>query len=201
MILFRLLLTAHFARILPGYPMYIDITGWQDCGKTSLAVKLATRYSHEHRFPIIGDVIFHNMPNCLSLDKADMRSYFGSLVTDEHRNEIIILDEVDTLFSHRFWQQREQAEKILDSFQDEKLNLLIISTSHQGKGFDLLLRDACRLIMMPHIDKHSGITNVTFGYTDQPLKGQFQIYVADIFPNYERWSVVKDSPRQHDEGD
>lgn len=171
--------------------MYIDITGFQDSGKTSLAVWLAIRYSQLTR-KVIGDVIFHNLPNTTSLSKQDLRDYFGSLVIEEHRNEIIIVDEVDRVFSHRAWHQRSQFETLLDAFQDEKLNLLIISTSHQGRGFDLLLRDACRLIMIPQYNKQTGITAVTWGYTDNPtLRGRFSVDVRPIFPHYERWSVVK----------
>lgn len=173
--------------------MFLDITGWQDAGKTSLAVWLCVKYSHNFQRRIIGDVIFHNLPNTFTLSKSGIRNYFGKLVIEEHRNEIILLDEVDTVFSHRFWQKGQQSEQLLDAFQDEKLNLLIISTSHMGRGFDLLLRDACRLIMIPTMNKLTGLTTVTWGYTDNPAyRGRFTVDVRPIFPHYERWSVVKD---------
>jgi hypothetical protein len=149
--------------------------------------------SNGHKHKIVGDVEFVDIPNSLSLDKSGIREYFGNLVREEHRNEIIILDEVDTIFSHRFWQNRQQSERILDAFQDEKLNLLIISTSHQGKGFDLILRDACRLIFVTDYSHFTGLTKVTFGYTDCDLKGEFTVDVRAIFPHYHRWSVVKDT--------
>ncbi len=171
--------------------MFLDITGFKSFGKTSLAVWWACKHSYDHQRRITGNVEFVDLPNTVGLTVQGIRDYFGRLVYEEHRDEIIILDEIDRVFPHRFWQNKAQAEHILDAWQDEHLNLLIISTSHQGKGFDLVLRDAVQLIFVPDFDKRTGITKVTFGWIDHPSAGAFNVDVRSIFPHYRRWSIVK----------
>lgn len=78
-----------------------------------------------------------------------IREYVREMVDKGIEKKIIFIDEIDRVFSHRFWQRVEQAEALTGLWQDEKLGVYVIGTAHVGKSIDIIIRDCMQLQMMP----------------------------------------------------
>ncbi len=79
------------------------------------------------------------------LTNINMRKFMGNVVKNGLKHKIILIDEIDRVFSHRFWHDREQTESLLGLWQDEKLFNYIIGTAHIGKAIDTLIRESMQV--------------------------------------------------------
>lgn len=78
-----------------------------------------------------------------------MRQYVREMVDKGETRKIIFIDEIDRVFSHRFWQRVEQSEALIGLWQDEKLYNYIIGTAHIGRSVDVIIRDCMQIEMIP----------------------------------------------------
>lgn len=79
------------------------------------------------------------------LRNKQMLQFFTAMVTKGLKHRIIFVDEIDRVFPHRFWQDREQTEALLGLWQDEKLFNYIIGTAHLGLGIDKTIRESMQI--------------------------------------------------------
>jgi hypothetical protein len=74
-----------------------------------------------------------------------MVQFVKAMVTKGLKHRIILIDEIDRVFPHRFWQDQEQTEALLGLWQDEKLFNWIIGTAHLGLGIDKQIRESMQV--------------------------------------------------------
>lgn len=84
------------------------------------------------------------------LTNKQMRAYVRMMVDRGLKHKIIFVDEIDRVFSHRFWQKTEQSETLLGLWQDEKLFNWIIGTAHIGRSVDIVIRECMQLELIPY---------------------------------------------------
>lgn len=85
------------------------------------------------------------LPGYLYLENREMKAYMRNLVKSGERHKIIHIDEIDRVFSHRFWGDKEQADALLGLWQDEKLGHRIVGTAHMGRSVDNLIRESMQI--------------------------------------------------------
>lgn len=83
----------------------------------------------------------------------EMRLFVREMVERGYTHKLIIIDEIDRVFPHRFWNKFQQTEALLGLWQDEKLFNIILGTTHVGKGIDLLLRESMQFEVFTKFDK------------------------------------------------
>lgn len=87
------------------------------------------------------------------LSIKEMRLFVREMVERGYTHKLILIDEIDRVFPHRFWNKFQQTEALLGLWQDEKLFNIILGTTHIGKGIDLLLRESMQFEIFTKFDK------------------------------------------------
>jgi hypothetical protein len=82
-----------------------------------------------------------------------MRIFVREMVEKGKRHIMLIIDEIDRVFPHRFWNRAGQTEALLGFWQDEKLFIIVLGTMHLGKGMDLLLRESMQVEIFTKHDR------------------------------------------------
>lgn len=85
------------------------------------------------------------------LTNPQMRLYVKKMVQCGLRHKIIIIDEIDRVFPHRFWHDREQTETLLGLWQDEKLFNYILASCHLGLAVDSTIRESTQVEVIPEV--------------------------------------------------
>lgn len=83
----------------------------------------------------------------------EMRAFVRRMIAEKIRHIILLIDEIDAVFSHRFWQKQEQQETLIGLWRDEKAFNVIIGTCHVGASVDLIIREAMAKECVVQIDK------------------------------------------------
>jgi len=179
--------------------MIIGIRGFQDTGKTALALiyiktflRIGALYTNGYReSDVVGNIIFKNMPQAFSINNAEMRRYIRAMVEKGLEHKIVLIDEADRIFPARFWQRNEQTETLIGLWQDYKLFNIILYTAHEGTGVDIILREVTQVEVHPdyvgpedaiYHRVYNGVKGVKF---DDVAKN-----VSRIFPEYDRWQRI-----------
>lgn len=138
--------------------MIAIVKGRQRIGKTTIAVGIAVVLVRDFGYSVT-DIVSNlhlykpdgrELSGYHYLNIKGMRAYVRSMVDKGLKHRIIIVDEIDRVFSHRFWQKTEQSESLLGLWQDEKLYNWIIGTAHIGKSVDVLIRECMQLEIIPY---------------------------------------------------
>lgn len=82
------------------------------------------------------------------LDNHAMRQFVGEMINRKARHLIVLIDEIDRVFSHRNWSNKEQLESLIGLWQDEKAFLQIWGTAHIGLSVDSLIREISQVEIM-----------------------------------------------------
>lgn len=82
----------------------------------------------------------------------EMRDFVAHMIERGYKHVILLIDEIDRVFPHRFWNKMGQTEALLGLWQDEKLGYIIIGTCHVGKSIDKILRDCAQMIIIAKIN-------------------------------------------------
>lgn len=148
--------------------MIIIIKGAQRVGKSTVGVGLVL---HCHLFlgyelvDINANTHLYrpdgsDLPDYTYLTNVEMRNKVGEMVKNGMRRKIFYIDEIDRVFPHRFWNRFGQSEALLGLWQDEKLENIIIGTTHKGKGIDLMIRESMHYEIFVELDKSTGIADL-----------------------------------------
>jgi len=129
------------------------IKGRQRVGKTTLSTGLCMYLVQVKGYKLkdlVSNCHFYlpdgsELPEYQYLPNSSMKAYVRDMVKSGARNKIIHIDEIDRVFSHRFWSNKAQAEALLGLWQDEKLGDQIIGTAHIGKSIDNLIRECMQI--------------------------------------------------------
>lgn len=101
---------------------------------------------------------YHYMKN------REIRQFVKTMVENGLNHIIIIVDEIDRVFPHRFWNSKEQTEALLGLWQDEKLFVEFFGTAHIGKGIDLIIRESMQfeyIVSRKGVNKRSNTLEYT----------------------------------------
>lgn len=147
--------------------MIYIVKGRQRQYKTTTAVAIALWY-HLHGYALSEIYstarLYHENGEELKdyhfLTIAEMRLFVRGMVEKHLQHLIVIIDEIDRVFPHRFWNRFEQTESLLGLWQDEKLFHILIGTMHVGKGMDLLLRESMQVEIFTKYDKVNHVVNL-----------------------------------------
>jgi hypothetical protein len=105
--------------------------------------------------------------------------------------QIIMVDEIDQVYSHKLGYNDEAIEDILTLWQDQKLENWFLYTKHIGRGCNILIRQATEISIKPFKDDvHDALyLRVIDGRVQQEkIK---QIFNASRYnKNYWRWEPV-----------
>jgi hypothetical protein len=128
----------------------------------------------------------------------------------EHTKQIIVVDEIDGLYSHLSYQDKQMQKELLGLYQDEKMHNVFICTKHdQETGVNKIIRDFTEIIIFPEIEKSGSnqgclwrnlpIPNVggdklTLHLLDRRFKTKADIEFQPfswVFDKYKRWEAVE----------
>lgn len=179
--------------------MNIGIRGWQDTGKTALALgsmlELLFRHGYEPNEVIANlQIDDKKLPGVHCINNNQMRQYLTQMVEREVRHKIIIIDEADRVVPARFWHDREQTMALLGLWQDEKMFNRVFWTAHQGTSVDINLRNTTQIELEPYF--YNPVTDeIPFTVYDALDGLVFDDVLSNvsklIFPIYDRWGVIK----------
>lgn len=172
----------------------LAIRGWQDKGKTALAIGVAKELVLWHGYDTT-EVICNfalNWPGVHCINNHQMRLYVKAMVSRGLKHKIIIIDEADRVFPARFWHDPEQTETLIGLWQDIKLFNWIIYTSHQGTSVDLLLRSVTQVELEPNYNPlKDTIPFIIYNAIDGVVEDDELLDVSrNIFSDYNRWEVI-----------
>jgi len=149
--------------------MIILVKGRQRTGKTTVVIGIGLYLVLECGYStsdIVSNIrLYHEdgteLKEYYYLTNKQMKLYVKIMVEKGLKHKIIIIDEIDRVFSHRFWSNKEQAEALLGLWQDEKLFNWIIGTAHLGRSVDNLIRESCQIEIIAEIDKPANVVDLT----------------------------------------
>jgi hypothetical protein len=78
---------------------------------------------------------YHYLPN------KDMKIFIAQMIPRKIEHIIVLIDEIDRVFSHRTWHNTEQLETLIGLWQDEKCFYNVWGTAHLGLSVDSLIRE------------------------------------------------------------
>lgn len=174
--------------------MIVGFKGWQDKGKTALALIAAKELILYHGYSATEFVanVEVSWPGSHFLTSQQMRQYIRAMVTKGLKHKIILLDEVDRLFPARFWQDAAQTEALIGLWQDEKLFNYILYTAHRGTSLDIIMRLCTQIEIEPDYDELKDCIDFTvYNAVDGFVFDDCAENVSKtIFRDYHRWAVV-----------
>jgi hypothetical protein len=159
------------------------VKGKQRRGKTTSAIAIALWYVMNGGYAV--NEIYSNcrlynsageeLKTYHYLTNAQMRLFVRIMVEKAITHVIIIIDEIDRVFPHRFWNKFEQTESLIGLWQDEKLFNIIIGTAHAGKAVDALIRESLHFEVIANIDKRRKVIDL-----DVIDTGELETYVYEL---------------------
>lgn len=173
--------------------MIVGFKGQQNQGKTSLAVRTTLRLLSCHGYEpweVVSNVKL-NIQGTHFVASAQLVEYMMDMVKHKSRHKILILDEVDRIFPHRFWHDKEQTEALLGLWQDVKLFHWILWTAHLGGAVDLLIRQCTQVEVIPKIIKPLDMTTAFILDCVNLTTAQVNFWnISAVFKMYDRWATV-----------
>lgn len=179
--------------------MIIAIRGFQDTGKTSLALVLIKEFLRIGALfidgfrekDVVGNLIFKKMLEAHSINNAQMRTYIRQMVEKGLTHKIVLIDEADRIFPARFWQMNQQTETLIGLWQDYKLFNIVLYTAHEGTGVDIMLRDVTQIEIHPdYVARDDAIYFRVYNGV-KGLKYNNAVHNASrIFQEYDRWERI-----------
>ena len=175
----------------------IAIRGFQDKGKTALAVGIVLELCARHGYDY--NEVVANIPLMFPVEKPpysitnpQMKKYILDMVTKGLKHKIVLIDEADRVFPARFWQKEGQTEALIGLWQDYKLFNYVIYTAHEGTGVDVILRQVTQMELNPEYDAiNDCIYFDIYNQLDGKVDNDCLLNVSkNIFPYYDRWKTV-----------
>jgi hypothetical protein len=148
--------------------MIYIVKGRQRRGKTTVAIGIAIEYVLHcgYKTSEIYSLVRLYKPNGEELQDyhfmtiREMRLFVLHMIEKDIRHVILLIDEIDRVFPHRFWNKLQQSEALLGLWQDEKLFIIIIGTAHVGKAIDKTIRESMQMEIIAEIDKPRQVINL-----------------------------------------
>lgn len=176
----------------------IEISGIQDTGKTLSMVALANHFYYEKGYPgenFIGNVKINNIPGYKFVSNQKIREWIDRIYHSEigdWTDMVILVDEIDGLYSHRDVNDKKMNDEIKGLYQDIKLGNYFIYTDHQGLSVNKLVRDVTEITIMPDYDREINFVSLYIinGLYTQVFYNGIE-NASKYIPLYNRYAVVK----------
>lgn len=179
--------------------------GVQDSGKTLGMLRFGFRLVQEYGFTwedVVGNFrIWQDkknnipMPGYTFMDNEKLKKYIRKVYRKAKgtiRHKIIMIDEIDQCYSHKFSASDVEAiQDLLTLWQDKKLGIYFLYTKHIGFGCNILIRQATEVSMKPLFDRvHDTLyLQVLDGFTMQVKWLKFD-NISRYFNFYDRWDFI-----------
>jgi Cdc6-like AAA superfamily ATPase len=126
------------------------------------------------------------------LRNSMMVKFISRMVNKGLKHRIILIDEIDRVFPHRFWQDKVQTEALLGLWQDEKLFNWIIGTAHLGLGIDKQIRESCQIEIISECGIKGKTVDLTvFNALDMDIFGETLENIPLVQRIFYSWEAVK----------
>jgi hypothetical protein len=176
--------------------MIVAFKGRQDCGKTAAMVGTTIELLHKHGYShndVVSNVYLKGkeFSGYTLLDNKELKKYVHDMCKEGYKHHIILIDEIDSVFPHRFWQQKGQTDALLGLWQDVKLFNWVLYTAHLGLGVDKLIRECTQICVLPQFNRSTdSIELEIIDGLDLIVYNDALLNVSKrIFPYYDRWYV------------
>lgn len=127
------------------------------------------------------------------LNNKQMKYFISQMIKRDVRHMIILIDEIDRVFSHRSWHDAEQLDALVGLWQDEKLFFQVWGTAHLGLSVDSLIREIAQIEIIVQnknfaADKLSGIV---INSLDKEIFNQDMHQLKLVQKCFNSWEPVK----------
>lgn len=173
--------------------MIFDICNTQDKGKSLLGVVdlsrcIAGSYYHP-------DEVYSNMVISLPGSHIGTSEEIGECMVDMIKkkwlHKFFFVDEIDRLFPARWWNDKEQAHKLMGLLQDIKSFHRFVATRHPARSVDKIFRDAAQFVLVPNYRKESNCLDfAVINSLDLRRKYLTVPNVSRYFERYKRWEPI-----------
>lgn len=174
--------------------MITGIPRVQDKGKTLLMVMMAIDLYDNYGFVEVHSTVDIKGINGINVyTKEEMRDYVGKMVRDKLRRQLVLIDEINSVFPARLWKREEQTETLLGLWQDYKMCNQVIYTTHIGVTVDKIIRDTTmggRLMFPEYRKGYDDLIAVISDFRYMKRRIRRFVNVSKYFTRYDRWSPV-----------
>jgi hypothetical protein len=126
------------------------------------------------------------------LNIALMRQFVREMVERGYTHKLIVIDEIDRVFPHRFWNKYQQTEALLGLWQDEKLFNIVFGTTHVGKGIDLILRECMQFEIFTKYDKRRrAVKLVVIDNLNRKIIRSSMVNISLVQKLFNSWQPIK----------
>lgn len=143
-------------------------------------------YSNIHLFQPDGSEVigYHYLTN------DEMKAYVTKIVKEHERHKLIIVDEIDRVFPHRWWNEHGQTAALLGLWQDRKMFSIIFGTCHLGKSVDKIIRDALTYLIVCKIVKSiDAVKMVVVNMVDKEIFRKQMNHTRFIQSMFDSWEL------------
>lgn len=169
----------------------------QDTGKTLLMVMCAIDLVANEGFrqsDVTTSVEIKCLPDARVVSIGEMREFCRYMVERNLRRQLVVIDEINSIFPARLWSDKEQTENLLGLWQDFKMGNQIFYTTHIGVSVDKIIREANMggRLMFPQYYKDKDMLDVIISDFRYLVRQRRQFFnVSRYFKEYDRWQPVR----------
>ncbi len=174
--------------------MICELVQLQGKGKSLGAVILMLDlvFFHGYDFSDVHSNIALKLPDVHNYNNADLREFIKKTAKEGLRHQIILIDEVDSVFPHRFFTSNEQTETLLGFWQDEKLFNWIFYTNHLTLGCDIIIRKSTQISVIPNYTIKDDLLHLKIiNSLHMRVFDRVIPNVSRFFDYYDRWEHIK----------
>lgn len=172
--------------------MITGIIGQQGAGKTlTMCAKVHQQKLLYPEYKIYSNVYFPYLDHKF-MGNDEIRDWLTWALRTGQRGVLACIDEIDSVFNPRFWNNKEQTDALLHLWQDEKLGMWLFYTGHASLPADKIVRDATNELIFPHYDKSHNIVNLYV--SNRRIQPPFKVVMKNAsfwWKMYDRWALSR----------
>ncbi len=177
---------------LHDYSVVVEFEASADKGKTAAAV--ATVFELVNRLGYRAEEVHSNiwldLPGYHRYNDAGFRVVLRDLLKNGVRHQIMLGDEIDSVYPSRNFKDKLQTAELLKLNQMTKTENWFLFTRHLGSSVDKLIRDCTNISVSPVYDADRDVISCEIiNAVDCEEESIFkEVYPAHkVFPLYHRW--------------
>ena len=176
------------------------VKGRQRIGKstwiTGLAWHLCMHGGYEPREIIANYHLFNEDGSPLDgyhyCNNQQIKQVVTQMVDRRARHLIILVDEIDRVFSHRTWHKPEQIDALVGLWQDEKMFYNVWGTAHLGLSVDSLIREIAQveIIVQEKNVVADKLVGVVINSLNKEVFGQEMHHLSVVQKLFDSWEPI-----------
>lgn len=100
------------------------------------------------------------IPGVHRLDNTMLRFKIGEMTKMNTRHQIFAMDEVDSIYPARYWQNKKHTDELLKLWQATKLENWVLGTEHEGSGLNKLWRESVQIMITPTLYRSNDVLHL-----------------------------------------